>query len=582
MCLGLRALVWFIPAVLAAYPDEGVARSTVVAQFGAPAIAGPDLDQTVVLYLRYFPGDGEAVRRVEILPQPSALVILKASSVLGKPRVGDAGVLVDYTADPLGSETVDTVRVDVRATGSDGVEFEVKLYSSAQEPEAQSVRLSLTIAPPLATVVSADPARLYPGQQTEVEVVLGNVDAAQRTIESVRWIWPAGIGARGAPSGDSAVGPGESRTVTVPLTVAADARPGNASLNGTATGGGMAESPLPPVGLEVLPGLEAVLRPDGIVAQLGTAVDFDYVIRNAGPYPMDLVALEVGVPEGFEKVEIIGSSGDGTRDLQAHGPQARERPADGRRIALAGPLSLGSAEELTVAMRATPTRVGPTVWTAWYWLSERGAPVPARGRPLLNTVLGSHLAAGETHPAAPQEPATDVAAVTGGLRRAMADAIRELPGRPAGPIRLISDDDSQTKNWVIEDALADVLMAADRRLWLGDDDGESVSAMHLHYRLLSSKAVYTPRRGGWNPFSTGHDRQALAGVLLRLEEPGGLVTWAQRIHAESSDGVPDGADVWLGGGQGVDRVEVAADFRVLEMGISGLIVGGLVFVFFVP
>ena len=40
---------------------DALARSTFSARFAQSAIAGPDIEQTTVLYLHYFAGDGEAI-----------------------------------------------------------------------------------------------------------------------------------------------------------------------------------------------------------------------------------------------------------------------------------------------------------------------------------------------------------------------------------------------------------------------------------------------------------------------------------------------------------------------------------------
>ena len=42
------------------------ARSTLSARLDQPAIAGPALDQQAILYLHYFPGDGEAIVSAEL------------------------------------------------------------------------------------------------------------------------------------------------------------------------------------------------------------------------------------------------------------------------------------------------------------------------------------------------------------------------------------------------------------------------------------------------------------------------------------------------------------------------------------
>ena len=560
--------MWYLLLALSVWPGAAAAKSTVVARLAAPAIAGPGLPQKIDLYLHYFPGDGEAVRGVEVVPEAPVLSVEGGTSALGEAAAEGWRLRVEYGDGPLGHEAIDTVQVWLRSIRRGEASLEVRLYSSAEEAVAHRVQLTLEIAPPLGAVVSVEPTRLFPGQRTEVRIEVRNQDEGGRTIESVRWEWPAGLAAGDACPLSSPVPSGQTATVRVPVTVATGVDPGNHVLGGAAAGAGMVGSPLPGGSLTVSPGLEAALEAPGPVVEVGAETTFDYVMRNPGPEALDIDAITVEVPDGFQDVAVAAGGAPGA--------------AADRRLALAGQVRLGPGEEFRASLHAVPMRAGPALWRGWYCLAGHDDPLPAAGRPVLAVALGNSARAGTRGPGAPGPP-TDVGAVTEALRLALVEAVASLPADRGQAIRLVADDATQKKNWVVEDALAAVLMDAGHRLRLdGEEKSAGPSAARLHYRLLSSKAVYTPRRGGWNPFISGQERQAVASVLLRLVEPGGQVTWARRVRSSSTDAVSGGAAEWLGGGQGVDRVEVPADFRALEMGLSGLIVGGLMFVFFIP
>lgn len=330
----------------------------------------------------------------------------------------------------------------------------------------------------------------------------------------------------------------------------------------------MAGSPLPEIILRVVPGLQVSLEASAQPAEVGGLTEFGYMVRNPGPEALDIEAVTVDVPEGFHQVEMAAGGG-----FQAE--------AD-RRMHLTGPVRLDPGEGLRVVVRAVPLRAGQSVWKGWYRPAGHRDWLPASGRPTLAVAMPAAPEVGSSAAMAGGPP-TDIGAVTEALKAAMSGPVASLPVQEGTAIRLVADDATQKKNWVVEDALAAILMKAGHRLQLEvAEEVAAPAAARLHYRLLSSKVIYTPRRGGWNPFASGQERQTETSVLLRLVEPDGEVTWAHRIRSSGTDPIPGGASAWLGGGQGADRIEVPADFGILEVGLSGLIVGGLMFVFFVP
>ena len=93
------------------------ARSTLSARLDQPAIAGPALDQQSILYLHYFPGDGEAIVSAELKCLGNAQ-LHNVRSALGQAQLAEASVGIDYAARPLAGEHIDTLYIDLAAAGN--------------------------------------------------------------------------------------------------------------------------------------------------------------------------------------------------------------------------------------------------------------------------------------------------------------------------------------------------------------------------------------------------------------------------------------------------------------------------------
>ena len=71
-------------------------------------------------------------------------------------------------------------------------------------------------------------------------------------------------------------------------------------------------------------------------------------------------------------------------------------------------------------------------------------------------------------------------------------------------------------------------------------------------------------------------------VYLRLEDAGQRVLWVGRVDGRKEDPSVSQSAAWLGAGEGFPQSQVEPDHRYLELGLSGIIVGGLLFIFFAP
>jgi hypothetical protein len=143
-------------------------------------------------------------------------------------------------------------------------------------------------------------------------------------------------------------------------------------------------------------------------------------------------------------------------------------------------------------------------------------------------------------------------------------------------------DEKNDGNWIVEDALLETFRQRGYRLLVRPPlVGEEVGI--IHYRLASSRVVYSPGEGSWLPFvGNRKKREAYGDLVLRLEtQPDGLVRWERRVRAYGRDAVPSGSVDRLGGGTMLKRAIVEVENKAVERSLSASIIGGLVYIFFI-
>ena len=358
--------------------------------------------------------------------------------------------------------------------------------------------------------------------------------------------------------------PGDGRSLDYGVRVRADASPGEVRLRGVVRTDRGVTSPLPDIVLEVLAAPQLEIEWQAIPQETEHPGALVCTWKNPGPDPVVLAALRMSAPHAIWDLQVDA------------GPFDVAIASDGRQVDLTGPVTLGPGESVPVVLRLTPQRPGAFQW--------RGSFLPAGHTELIPTGAGTRvevvLAPGGERDQGEEKPQlTDVEMVCEALRQALGQALSEMPLGDGARVELAADASSQ-KNWMVADALTHALMAQGHHPVLaGSDHPDGV----LHYRLVAAKVVYTPRRGGWNPFRDGYRRELFGDVLLKLElaDTGGMA-WARVVAIRGVDEVASEAYEWLGSAKAVDRVEVDPDYRAVETSLSGLIVGGLFFVFFVP
>jgi len=548
-------------------PTEASALSTVVARFHPDAVVSGSGMQVARLWLHYYPGDGEAIVRSVIDFDPQQLKVTGVEAAVGQVAVVEGSVRLSYAAHPLGAEATDTLDISL-VTGSSGpgLSWQVRAFSSLDGEVAHATAVELGIEPPLEVEVSCLPDGLYPGEEATLEAVIRNRDARGRELAEVSWQWPDAVSPipDQTPTWGEPLLPGDRRSLLYGVRVRTDAAPGEVRLTGIGRTDRIAASPLPEMPLEILGGVQ--LQVDW-QANLQEAEHPGVLVcnwRNPGIEPVDLAALRVAAPHAIPDLQVDA----GSLDVAV--------ASDGRQIDLTGPVSLGPGESVSATLRFTPERPGAFQWRGWFQPAGHRELIPAAGDTRVEVVLapGDENGPGEGEP-----QLTDVEMVCAALRESLGQALAELPLGDGARVELVADASGKT-NWMVADALTHALFAQGHRPVLG---GSGQSDNVLHYRLVEAKVVYTPRRGGWNPFRDGYRREVHGDVLLKLEPADARsMTWARVVTIRGADEVASEASEWLGSAKTVDRIEVDPDYRAVEMSLSGLIVGGLFFVFFVP
>ena len=104
----------------------------------------------------------------------------------------------------------------------------------------------------------------------------------------------------------------------------------------------------------------------------------------------------------------------------------------------------------------------------------------------------------------------------------------------------------------------------------------------VYYRLVRARVVYSPTARRLLPWSNEQRRDAYGDLFLRIETTADrIVRWDRRVQAYSSDLVPKGLHEVLGGGDMVEQTVIKPENKAIVRGLSGGILGGLFYIFFV-
>ncbi len=544
-----------ISLALALTASAAMARSTLTARFSAP-VAGPGIEQKAELVLDLFPGDGEAVLGATVSFAGDGVQIESAACALGGAEVAGRRVDLDYTEHPLGERATDTLTVVLRAASAGTVPVDVTLLANVDTPgvEPHRARVLLDVEPPLRLRAALSPREAYPGEAVELTLSVTNED--DRGVDAVVVEWPAGITAGEAPP-ESPIAAGETSEHRWPVRLEPHAA-GDLPLVVRAEGGGLRASPVAVAPLRVRPVPVFAARVPGGLAVRGQPARLALLWSNPGGEAIPYEELSARVSAGFAAVP--GGAVSGGVEIAFE--------EDAVDVRLYGPGELAPGEDRSVELDLTPTGTGPFAWTGGFRPPRRQSSLDL-GLAVVPVVA----------PAGPQgelvSAMTDLELVSQGLRAELETAIDAIP-LPRGAAVSLATEEEDDADWVVEGLVTRGLLRRGVRVLARD-------APHvLRYRVADARVVYSTAGSSFGLFGSARRREARAVVYLRLEDAGQRVLWVRRLDGRQQDPAVSRPAGWLSAGEGFPQSRIEPDRRYLELGLSGAIVGGLLFIFFAP
>ena len=568
--LGVVVVLWATVA-------PASARSTLSARLDQPAIAGPALDQQSILYLHYFPGDGEAIVSAELKCLGNAQ-LQNVRSALGQAQLAEASIGIDYAARPLAGEHIDTLYIDLAAAEVGKIGWAAAIYSSL-DPKgtpAHQVEFDLAVRPPPAISWSIEPQRVYQGERFDLRAIVRFDDAAGLPLEELNWIWPPELS---WPKGDApqrwegSLAPGQADTLSWTVRVA-PAHLGALPLAATARVSGQSPvelatrqlqvDPLPVMALE--PGFMMALEP--AFMEVGKRGPITCIWRNENAEPIGLAALRLQVAPAFSDVSLVeGPSGAAL--VQSDGEAAPT-------LLVSGLDSLAAGAAIRVTLEAVPQRPGPFTWQSACKPLGREHFIPLRGA---NTVRVVWKGTAQIESGKKQTP-TDLQLINQAFVLALDHQMDTLPLPSGARLFLQAENHKNEANWVVEDALIEILQGRGYQVLVRQP--EDAPADVFYYRLLRARVVYSPTARRLLPWGNEQRRDAYGDLFLRIETTADrIVRWDRRVQAYSSDLVPKGLHEVLGGGDMVEQTVLKPENKAIVRGLSAGILGGLFYIFFV-
>ena len=545
------------------------ARSTLSARLDQPAIAGPALDQQSILYLHYFPGDGEAIVSADLRCLGNAQ-LQHVRSALGKAQLEAASIAIDYAARPLAGEHIDTLYIDLVAAELGTIGWSAAIHSSLnpQGTPAHQTEFGLAVRPPPAISWSIEPPRVYQGERFDLRAIVRFDDAAGPPLEALNWTWPPELSwpAGDAPqhwAGNLAAGQADTLSWTVrvepthlgPLPLAVAAQVSGQSPVDLATQY-LQVDPLPVMALEA-----------GFM-EVGKRGPITCTWRNESPDPIALAALRLQVAPAFSDVSLV----EGPPGAALVRSDEEAAPS----LLVSGLDSLSAGAAIQVTLEAVPQRPGPFTWQSACKPVGRNHFIPLRGANTVRVVWqGTTQAIG----GAPQTP-TDLQLINQAFVRALDHQMDALPLPLGTRLFLQAEDDENEANWVVEDALIKTLRQRGYQVLVRQP--EDAPANVVYYRLVRARVVYSPAPRWLLLGGNEQRREAYGDLFLRIETAADrIVRWDRRVQAYSSDMVSKGLSGVLGGGDMVEQTVLKRENKAIARGLSTGILGGLFYIFFV-
>ncbi len=553
------------------------ARSTLSARLDQPAIAGPALDQQSILYLHYFPGDGEAIISADLRCLGNAR-LQNVRSALGKAQLEAASIGIDYAARPLAGEHIDTLYIDLAAAEVGTIDWSAAIYSSLdpQGTPAHQVEFEIAVRPPPAISWSIEPLRVYQGERFDLRAIVRFDDASGPPLEELSWTWPPELS---WPEGDApqrwegSLAPGQADTLSWPVIVA-PARFGPLPLAVAARVSGQSPVDLATQHLQVDPLPVMALEPGFMMAletgfmEVGQRGPITCIWRNESTTPIALAALRLQIAPAFSDVSLIeGPPG-------AALVQSDEEAAPS--LLVSGLDSLDAGAAIRVTLEAVPQRPGPFTWQSACKPLGREHFIPLRGANTVRVVWQGTAQA----PGGKKQTPTDLQLINQAFVRALDHQMDALPLSPGTRLFLQAEDDKNEANWVIEDALIETLQQRGYQVLVRQPEDSLADV--VYYRLVRARVVYSPAPRRLLLWGNQQRREAYGDLFLRIETAADhIVRWDRRVQAYSSDMVSKGLSGVLGGGDMVEQTVLKPENKAIVRGLSAGILGGLFYIFFV-
>ena len=563
-----------IVLVLAAAAAQ--ARSTFNARFGSVGVAGQGIEQTLPLYIHFFPGDGEAVLRCEIEADTSLIDLSSATSNRGRVVTLTPSVLIDYDERPVAENLVDTLTVTISSEHLGQTEWTGRIHTSVQSegPAAHTSRFGLAVAVPMDLTVAVEPNLLFPGQETEIALVVANVDAAGRGLSHIDWSWPESMVVEGEPRHVWSPQLAAGTTDTLHWKVQVGAGSGDLAIAGRGTSDQVAGSPVGPVAVELatLPTLDAHF--DGDFVELGRYGEIEFVWSNDSGSAIEFDEVELQIPEAFTDVQITEG-----------GVEAELASDDSGRSVLLRDVTLEPGDRVAVRLKGRPTLPGRFSWPAQVVPANHFWKVPVPNAAVVPVALsvGADLdnSKGDAGGGSRERGyATDLQVLGEALSASLDRQLASL-SVPAGTAIHLQPDVEKEQNWIVEDALTNALMRRGYDISLVEREADTTAGGVLSYRLVDSRVVYSPQKRGFMRAASKKSREAFGDLFLSLELADEIV-WANRVPAYARDEVPSSKVDVLGGSDIVERTVIQPDNKLVARTISASILGGLLYIFFVP
>ena len=553
------------------------ARSTLSARLDQPAIAGPALDQQSILYLHYFPGDGEAIVSAELKCLGNAQ-LQNVRSALGKAQLAEASIAIDYATRPLAGEHIDTLYIDLVAAEVEKIDWSAAIYSSLdpQGIPAHQIEFDLAVHPPPAISWSIEPQRVYQGEHFDLRVIVRFDDASGPLLEELSWNWPPELN---WPEGDAphrwegSLAPGQTDTLSWSVQVA-PAHLGPLPLAVTAQVSGQSPVDLATQYLQVDPLPVMTLEPGFMMAseagfmEVGERGPITCIWRNESTDPIGLEALRLQVAPAFSDVSLI----EGPPGAALVQSDEEATPS----LLVSGLDSLDAGAAIRVTLEAVPQRPGPFTWQSACKPVRRDHFISLRGA---NTIRVVWREMAQAQGSRRQTP-TDLQLINQAFVSALDHQMDALPLSLGTRLFLQAEDHKNEANWVVEDALIETLQERGYQVLVRQP--EDAPADVVYYRLVRARVVYSPTARRLLPWGNEQRRDAYGDLFLRMETTADrIVRWDRRVQAYSSDLVPKGLHEVLGGGAMVEQTVIKPENKAVVRGLSAGILGGLFYIFFV-